>query len=68
MLTERNVYAIGGDGTVSQMQPSASTGSGSTIFTITGSGWGHNVGMAQQGYTYRDILNFYYTGIEVRQP
>ena len=58
------------------MQPSDSTGSGSTIFTITGSGWGHNVGMsqwgayamAQQGYTYRDILNFYYTGIEVRQP
>lgn len=76
VLTEGNVYAIGGDGTVSQMQPSASTGSGSTIFTITGSGWGHNVGMsqwgayamAQQGYTYRDILNFYYTGIEVRQP
>lgn len=76
VLTEGNVYAIGGDGTVSQVQPSASTGGGSAVFTITGSGWGHNVGMsqwgayamAQQGYTYRDILNFYYTGIEVRQP
>ena len=52
-----------------------STG-GETVFTITGSGWGHNVGMsqwgayamAQQGYTYLDILTFYYTGIEVRQP
>ncbi len=42
-------------------------------FTITGSGHGHNVGMsqwgafamAQRGYTYRDILEFYYTGIEL---
>lgn len=75
-LTDGSVYAIGGDGTVSQVKPSASTGSGSTVFTITGSGWGHNVGMsqwgayamAQQGYTYKDILSFYYTGIEVRQP
>jgi len=46
------------------------------VFTITGSGWGHNVGMsqwgayamAQQGYNYKDILTFYYTGIEVRTP
>ena len=43
----------------------------SNTFTFSGSGWGHNVGMSQwgafamaeQGYTYRDILNFYYTGI-----
>ena len=43
-------------------------------FTITGSGHGHNVGMsqwgafamAQRGYTYRDILEFYYTGIQLR--
>lgn len=75
-LTDGSVYAIGGDGKVSQVKPSAATGSGSTVFTITGSGWGHNVGMsqwgayamAQQGYSYRDILSFYYTGIEVRQP
>ena len=75
-LTDGSVYAIGGDGAVSQVKPSATTSSGSTVFTITGSGWGHNVGMsqwgayamAQQGYTYRDILSFYYTGIEVRQP
>jgi len=38
------------------------------VFTISGTGYGHNVGMsqwgayamAQQGYSYRDILNFYY--------
>ena len=47
------------------------TSSGSGSFVISGSGYGHNVGMSQwgafamaeQGYTYRDILNFYYTGI-----
>ena len=42
-------------------------------FYITTYGWGHGVGMSQnganilakQGYSYRDILKFYYTGIEV---
>lgn len=76
VLTDGNVYAIGGDGAVSQIKPATTAGSGNAVFTITGSGWGHNVGMsqwgayamAQQGYSYRDILNFYYTGIEVRQP
>ena len=74
-LTEGQVYAIGGDGVISQVKPSASAGS-SGVFTITGSGWGHGVGMsqwgaysmAQQGDTYKDILTFYYTGIEVRKP
>ena len=74
-LTGGTVYAIGGDGTVGAVQPAAS-GSSSGVFTISGSGWGHSVGMSQwgayamakQGYGYRDILNFYYTGIEVRTP
>lgn len=43
------------------------------VFTITGTGRGHNVGMSQygaramalQGMSYMDILNFYYTGITV---
>lgn len=42
-------------------------------FTFAGKGWGHNIGMsqwgaysmAQQGYTYLEILQFYYTGITV---
>ena len=75
-LTDGAAYVIGGDGSVSQLTPSAGTGGSAGVFTITGSGWGHNVGMsqwgayamAQQGYSYLDILNFYYTGIEVRQP
>ena len=75
-LSGGTVYAIGGDGTVGAAEPAASGGSSTGVFTITGSGWGHSVGMsqwgayamAQQGHTYRDILNFYYTGIEVRTP
>ncbi len=43
------------------------------MFTFIGKGWGHNVGMSQwgayamakQGYTYLNILQFYYTGITV---
>ena len=50
----------------------STTGSGGT-FTFVGRGWGHNVGlsqygasaMAKMGYTYLDILQFYYTGITV---
>ena len=81
-LLNGTAYVIDGSGQVSQAVPSGSgavskAGSGdSLVFTITGSGWGHNVGMSQwgayamakQGYTYLDILSFYYTGIEVRQP
>jgi stage II sporulation protein D len=44
-----------------------------TSFTITGSGWGHNVGMSQHGaramallgYSYEDIIRFYFTGVEL---
>lgn len=46
--------------------------SGST-FTFAGTGWGHNVGMSQYGayamanlgYTYQEILEFYYTGVTI---
>ena len=51
---------------------SGSDSTGDTV-TITGTGSGHNVGMsqygayamAQQGYGYLDILNFYYTNVTV---
>lgn len=43
------------------------------VFAISGSGYGHNVGMsqwgayamAQQGFTFEDILKFYFTGVEI---
>ena len=50
-----------------------STGTNDGWFTFVGKGWGHNVGMSQYGakamaelgYNYLDILQFYYTGITV---
>jgi stage II sporulation protein D len=50
----------------------ASSGSGDS-FTVTGTGSGHNVGMSQygacsmakQGFSYEDILNFYYTNVTI---
>ena len=51
--------------------------SGGTVkadrYRISGSGWGHNVGMSQYGakamaelgFTYDEILKFYYTGVDV---
>ena len=80
-------YVVSGDGTVSaitgtpyvatasgtdRLGTSSSAVSGSTI-TFTGSGYGHNVGMSQQGaramalrgMDYIDILTFYFTGITV---
>ena len=53
----------------SNKQPSAAAAS----WTFSGAGWGHSVGMSQwgayamaeQGFSYEDILKFYFTGIEV---
>ncbi len=46
----------------------------SGVVTFVGTGWGHGVGMSQsgsrcmaeQGYTYQEILKHYYQGVEVR--
>jgi len=48
--------------------------SGGTGITLNGRGWGHGVGMSQrgaegmarQGFTFREILQHYYTGVEIR--
>ena len=40
---------------------------------ISGSGWGHGLGMSQygargmaeEGYKYQDILKYYYSGVEL---
>lgn len=57
--------------TVGEGAASPSSGPG---WTITGSGYGHNVGLSQWGayamgrlgYTYDEILKFYYTGITIQ--
>ncbi len=49
------------------------TNTSSTEWLIVGSGYGHNIGMSQygayamglQGYTYEEILTFYYTGVTI---
>ena len=71
---------------MSEIQTHDSTGGGSTsapttydpnrVFTISGAGSGHNVGMSQWGAysmakyydkSYKDILMFYYTDAEIVQ-
>lgn len=78
------VYAIGADGTTAQVglteMPYIITSGGTEqlaptgdTFTLSGAGWGHNVGMSQcgayamanLGKTYDEILKFYFTGIEL---
>ena len=65
-------YAITGSG---MEQVSAQNGNGGSLgtFVISGTGNGHNLGMSQwgayamalEGYTYEEILTFYFTGIEI---
>lgn len=64
-------HVITGTGTI------ASAGHSTTIpegtYVINGAGWGHNVGysqwggyaMAKQGLTAKEIIEFYFTGVEV---
>ena len=57
---------------ISALQP-ASGGAVPGTFTVSGAGNGHNIGMSQwgayamanRGYTYDEILKFYYTGIDL---
>ena len=61
------IYMITADGIESK---SATETTGEVVFTVTGSGWGHNVGMSQwgargraeAGWTCEQILTYYFTG------
>lgn len=73
ILGQNNVYAITGTGETVAVEAEAPQQTG-TVFTIKGTGRGHNVGMSQwgaysmakyHGMTYRQILSFYYTGVTV---
>ena len=63
------VITSSGKNVVSTARPAAEDG----VFTISGSGSGHNLGlsqygakaMAELGYSYLDILHFYYTDVTV---
>lgn len=64
-------YVLTADGLSPLREEESAAKSG--LFTITGSGHGHNIGMSQwgayamaeRGYDYTDILTFYYTGVTV---
>lgn len=71
VLVSSDAYVINGDGTITAADTSGTvTGD---VFTFAGKGWGHNIGMSQYGayamaklgYTYDQILKFYYTGVTV---
>ncbi len=68
------VYVIDGSGNVTKVEGGSSVSTGSVkadTFTLNGAGSGHNLGMSQwgayamakRGYTYVDILHFYYTDV-----
>ena len=67
VLTESGKETIDGNG-------SGKTSSADGKFTISGTGWGHNVGMSQYGakamaelgYDYEEILTFYYTDVKIK--
>ena len=67
-----NTYVITSSGTSLLEQPQTTT---SDSITIVGTGSGHNVGMSQYGakamaelgYSFIDILSFYYTGISLER-
>ncbi|MBO5646324.1 MAG: SpoIID/LytB domain-containing protein [Clostridia bacterium] len=67
-----DVKVITGKGIVSLGTGKTETGNNG-LFTITGTGSGHNVGMSQWGLycmakknmTYDQMLKFYYTGVEI---
>lgn len=74
-LSNRGWYAVTGSGTVALEAAAGTSGGGSgDLFVITGTGNGHNVGMSQygakamaeNGYSYEDILSFYYTDVTIK--
>lgn len=64
------LYAISGDKKTAQVHMS---GTGSGEYFISGTGAGHNIGMSQcgayamakQGFSYDEIIKFYFTGVQV---
>jgi SpoIID/LytB domain protein len=56
------------------MLPSIAAGSTEGNLVVTGGGWGHSVGLSQygaqgmalEGYTHTQILQHYFTGVEVK--
>lgn len=76
VITENGVFQVGqssGPSNGGSIGSLSSTAGNNGVFSFIGKGSGHNVGMSQWGayamaklgYTYEEILKFYYTGITV---
>lgn len=71
----KNITIVGANGAKKNTASSSSSGqiASSTGYTFVGKGWGHAVGMSQEGargyanagYTYDQILAHYYTGTKI---
>ncbi len=70
--TGKEVYVVDGNGKVVKYSENTAVVGGKLV--LSGAGWGHGVGMSQwgakgmadSGSTYQQILNFYYTNIELK--
>jgi len=66
-----STFAINMADEMNNSSPSVSA----TEYTFTGGGWGHGVGMSQwgakgmadNGFTYKEILTHYFTGVQVEK-
>lgn len=67
-----STYPVGSGGAVTT-EPQVSGSSSSNSFIVNGTGWGHNVGMSQngakgmanKGFTGEEIVHFYYTDVTI---
>ncbi len=67
------VTVLTADGTRTVNRSSAGGTIRAARYRVSGSGWGHNVGMSQHGaramalmgFTYEEILKFYFSGVDV---
>lgn len=65
-----NICFLTADGSISYPKKNE----GGETYTFNGHGWGHKVGMSQwgakamadQGFSYIDILQFYFTGVDIQ--
>jgi stage II sporulation protein D len=60
--------------TANGLETVVGAGDGEVTFTFDGRGWGHSVGVGQwgaygmgiQGYTFEQIIKYYYTGVQIK--
>ena len=72
-VKDANIVVVGKDGEYVLTSGGSNMTEAQDSITITGSGYGHGVGMSQYGakgmaelgYSYTEILKYYYTGIDV---